>query len=116
MVESKIKVLALVCRFAVQTGSRLHLPVEVSARLDWGFRGEDGLLSLGCRHSFHSPRAALSSAATVVATAGGVGTCESFRSQSSQQDPHKCYFLQRSAPFRVGRTVPSRMEQVLSLS
>ena len=32
--ESKVKVLSLVCRFTVQPGSRLHLPVKVSARSD----------------------------------------------------------------------------------
>ena len=74
--ESKLKDLSLIRRFAVQPGSRLHLPVKVSARSDWGFRGEDGLPPLGCRHTCHSPRAALSSPATVVATSGGVGTCE----------------------------------------
>ena len=53
--KSKLKDLSLIRCFAVQPGSRLHLPVKVSARSDWGFRGEDGLPPLGCRHACHSP-------------------------------------------------------------
>ena len=91
MLESKVEneFLTLIYRFVVQPGSRLHLPVEVSAKSDWGFGGEDGLLPLGCRRACHSSQSTLSSPLTVVATSGGVGTCERFRSQSYQQYPHK---------------------------
>ena len=60
--ESKVEneFLSLIFRFSVQPESRLHLPVEVSAILDWGFQGEDGLSPLSCRNTCHPPRAALS--------------------------------------------------------
>ena len=45
----------LICRFSVQPNILLHLPVKISARSDWGFLGEDGLLSLGCRYACHPP-------------------------------------------------------------
>ena len=108
--------LTLICCFVVQPDSRLYLPVEVSERSDWGFLGDDGLPLLGCRHACHSPRAALSSSAVVVATSGGVGICKCFHLQSSQKDPHKCQFLQRTAPCRFGRTVFTRMEREISPS
>ena len=106
-VEKEFK--TLICCFAVQPDSRLHLSVEVSARLDWGFQGEDGLSPIDYRHACHSPWAALTSPATVVATSWGVGMCKRFRLQSSQQDPHKFQFLQRNSPCRFRRTVPARM-------
>ena len=68
-VEKEIK--TLICRFAVQPKSQLHLPAEVSTISDWGFGGEDGLPLLGRRHAFHSPQDALSSPATVIATSVG---------------------------------------------
>ena len=41
------EILTLICRFSVQLDSRVHLPVEVGARLDWGLGGEDDLPPLG---------------------------------------------------------------------
>ena len=101
----------LFCRFSVQLNSQVHLLILVSARSDWGFWGEDGMPPLGYRHACNSPYDALSTPATVVANSGGLGMCERFHLKSSQHTPHKCQFFQRTAPCRVGRTVPARMER-----
>ena len=76
--EYNLNELSLIYCFIVQPGSRLHLPIEVIARSDWGFRGEDSLPPLDCRHVCNSHQGALSSPATVVTNSGEGGDVRSF--------------------------------------
>ena len=114
--ESKEIRLTLICHFAVQPGSRLHLSVKLSARSNWGFLGGRHPAAARLQACMSFPWAALSSPATVVATDGGGRDVRAFPLVVLPTGPAQVPVLANYCTVQGLEDRPTRIKRVLSPS